>query len=172
VEATCAQYQCRFKRTGQFWSPAGDEALLCLDTFWRNERWPLLFRAHPPRQPVQKLKCAVRCGGHLARISHAAAGLRPLYDGPLGGVAGSSQTRPASGHVRFLPALQPGRGSERAVRRLRQPGLGPDAEQEEGVGHGVVGPGAAGAVLEVCADVDGLAVETLPGKQGLGLFQA
>lgn len=110
--------------------------------------------------------------GHLARISHAAAGLRPLYDGPLGGVAGSSQTRPASGHVRFLPALQPGRGSERAVRRLRQPGLGPDAEQEEGVGHGVVGPGAAGAVLEVCADVDGLAVETLPGKQGPGLFQA
>jgi hypothetical protein len=43
VEATCAQYQCRFKRTGQFWSPAGDEALLCLDTFWRNERWHLLF---------------------------------------------------------------------------------------------------------------------------------
>jgi hypothetical protein len=43
VEATCAQYQCRFKRTGQFWTPAGDEALLCLDTFWRNARWPLLF---------------------------------------------------------------------------------------------------------------------------------
>lgn len=43
VEATCAQYQGRFKRTGQFWSPAGDEALLCLDTFWRNERWHLLF---------------------------------------------------------------------------------------------------------------------------------
>jgi hypothetical protein len=43
VEATCAQYQCRFKRTGQFWSPAGDEALLCLDTFWRNDRWSLLF---------------------------------------------------------------------------------------------------------------------------------
>ena len=43
VEAARAQYQCRFKRTGQFWSPAGDEALLCLDTFWRNERWPLLF---------------------------------------------------------------------------------------------------------------------------------
>gem|GEM_PF-1129316 len=47
VEATWAQYQCRFKRTGQFWSPAGDEALLCLDTFWRNERWHLLF----PRPP-------------------------------------------------------------------------------------------------------------------------
>jgi hypothetical protein len=43
VEATCAPYQCRFKRTGQFWSPAGDEALLCLDTFWCHERWPLLF---------------------------------------------------------------------------------------------------------------------------------
>jgi hypothetical protein len=49
VEATCAQYQCRFKRTGQFWSPAGDEALLCLDTFWRNERWHLLFpHTRPP----------------------------------------------------------------------------------------------------------------------------
>jgi len=43
VQATCAQYQCRFKRTGQFWSPAGDEALFCLDTFWRNERWHLLL---------------------------------------------------------------------------------------------------------------------------------
>jgi len=43
VEATCAQHQCRFKRTGQFWSPAGDEALLCLNTFWRNERWHVLF---------------------------------------------------------------------------------------------------------------------------------
>jgi hypothetical protein len=37
VEATGAQYQCRFKRPGQFWSPAGDDALLCLDTFWRND---------------------------------------------------------------------------------------------------------------------------------------
>jgi len=43
VEATCRQYQCRFKRTGQFWSRAGDEALLCLETFWRNGRWHLLF---------------------------------------------------------------------------------------------------------------------------------
>jgi hypothetical protein len=33
VEASCGQYQCRFKRPGQFWSPAGDEAQLCLDTF-------------------------------------------------------------------------------------------------------------------------------------------
>lgn len=43
VEATCRQAQCRFKRTGQFWSVKGDEALLCLETFWRNGRWHLLF---------------------------------------------------------------------------------------------------------------------------------
>jgi hypothetical protein len=43
VEATCRQYQCRFKRPGQFWSRAGDEALMCLETFWRNGRWHLLF---------------------------------------------------------------------------------------------------------------------------------
>ncbi len=43
VEATCRQGQCRFKRPGQFWSTAGDEALLCLETFWRNVRWDLLF---------------------------------------------------------------------------------------------------------------------------------
>jgi hypothetical protein len=33
VEATCVQYQCPSKRTGQFWSLAGNEALLCLDSF-------------------------------------------------------------------------------------------------------------------------------------------
>jgi hypothetical protein len=43
MESTCRQYQCRFKRPGQFWSQQGDEALLCLDTFWRNGRWNLLF---------------------------------------------------------------------------------------------------------------------------------
>jgi hypothetical protein len=43
VEATCRQIQCRFKRPGQFWSQAGDEALLCLEMFWRNDRWHLLF---------------------------------------------------------------------------------------------------------------------------------
>jgi hypothetical protein len=43
VEATCRQTQCRFKRPGQFWSLAGDEALLCLEMFWRNHRWHLLF---------------------------------------------------------------------------------------------------------------------------------
>jgi hypothetical protein len=52
VEATCRQGQCRFKRPGQFWSTVGDEALLCLETFWRNERWHLLFphtACHPSR---------------------------------------------------------------------------------------------------------------------------
>ena len=43
VESTCRQYQCRFKRTGQFWSLAGDEALMCLETFWRNGQWHQLF---------------------------------------------------------------------------------------------------------------------------------
>jgi hypothetical protein len=43
AEATCRQMQCRFKRTGQFWSQKGDEALMCLETFWRNGRWHLLF---------------------------------------------------------------------------------------------------------------------------------
>jgi hypothetical protein len=49
IESTCRQYQCRFKRTGQFWSLEGDEALLCLETFWRNNRWHDLFpHANPP----------------------------------------------------------------------------------------------------------------------------
>lgn len=43
IESTCRQYQCRFKRPGQFWTPSGDEGLMCLETFWRNERWHLLF---------------------------------------------------------------------------------------------------------------------------------
>lgn len=43
IESTCRQTQCRFKRSGQYWSQEGDEALLCLETFWRNNRWHLLF---------------------------------------------------------------------------------------------------------------------------------
>lgn len=43
IESTCRQYQVRFKRSGQFWSLAGDEALLALETLRRNERWSLLF---------------------------------------------------------------------------------------------------------------------------------
>ena len=43
IESTCRQYQCRFKRPGQFWSTHGDEAIMCLETFWRNGRWNQLF---------------------------------------------------------------------------------------------------------------------------------
>lgn len=43
IESTCRQLQCRMKRCGQFWSTSGDEALLCLEMFWRNHRWGLLF---------------------------------------------------------------------------------------------------------------------------------
>ena len=43
IESTCRQMQCRMKRCGQFWSIRGDEALLCLEIFWRNDRWELLF---------------------------------------------------------------------------------------------------------------------------------
>jgi hypothetical protein len=53
MESTCRQYQCRFKRAGQFWSRDGDEGLMCLETFWRNRRWHLLFphilRGNPHR---------------------------------------------------------------------------------------------------------------------------
>ena len=52
VESTCRQYQCRFKRTGQFWTTVGDEALLCLETFWRNHRWHELY---PHAQPSSAL---------------------------------------------------------------------------------------------------------------------
>jgi hypothetical protein len=43
IESTCRQLQCRLKRCGQFWSTRGDEALLCLEMFWRNQRWEMLF---------------------------------------------------------------------------------------------------------------------------------
>jgi hypothetical protein len=43
VESTCRQYQVRFKRAGQFWSLAGDESLLALETLNRNGRWRELF---------------------------------------------------------------------------------------------------------------------------------
>lgn len=43
MESTCRQYECRFHRPGQFWSRPGDEALMCLETCWRNGRWRVLF---------------------------------------------------------------------------------------------------------------------------------
>jgi hypothetical protein len=48
MESTCRQYQVRFHRSGQFWTKQGDEALMCLETFWRNGRWSLLFPHVPP----------------------------------------------------------------------------------------------------------------------------
>lgn len=53
VESSCRQAQCRFKRPGQYWSQNGDEALLCLEGFWRNERWHLLF-PHNRHRDVSK----------------------------------------------------------------------------------------------------------------------
>lgn len=43
IESTCRQMQRRMKCCGQFWSQAGDEALLTLETFWRNQYWEVLF---------------------------------------------------------------------------------------------------------------------------------
>ena len=43
IESTCRQYQCRFKRPGQFWNTDGAEGLMCLDTFWRNDSWSQVF---------------------------------------------------------------------------------------------------------------------------------
>jgi len=43
MESTCKQYEGRFHCAGQFWTKQGDEALMCLETFWRNGRWAVLF---------------------------------------------------------------------------------------------------------------------------------
>ena len=51
VESTSPQDQCRFKRTGQFRTKTGVEALLWLDTFTRNGRWPLLLPHATPIDP-------------------------------------------------------------------------------------------------------------------------
>ena len=39
MESTCAQFQNRFKRTGQFWTPPGQRHLLALDLARRNNDW-------------------------------------------------------------------------------------------------------------------------------------
>lgn len=53
MESACRQYQCRFKRPGQFWTTQGDEALLALETLWRNGRWHLLFPHAGKRDPAR-----------------------------------------------------------------------------------------------------------------------
>jgi len=39
MESACSQVQGRFKRTGQFWSRAGERNLLALELAWRNRDW-------------------------------------------------------------------------------------------------------------------------------------
>ena len=39
IESTCAQFQDRFKRTGQFWTLPGEQCLLSLELARRNEDW-------------------------------------------------------------------------------------------------------------------------------------
>jgi hypothetical protein len=43
MESTCRPQQGRFKRPGQFRRCAGEEGLMCLETFWRNDRWHRLY---------------------------------------------------------------------------------------------------------------------------------
>ncbi|OQA12862.1 MAG: hypothetical protein BWY63_03695 [Chloroflexi bacterium ADurb.Bin360] len=39
MESTCAQFQDRFKRTGQFWKISGEQALMSLELIRRNSEW-------------------------------------------------------------------------------------------------------------------------------------
>jgi hypothetical protein len=43
VESACRQSQCRFKRPGQFWTPAGLRNLCALDEARRNDHWDNLW---------------------------------------------------------------------------------------------------------------------------------
>jgi hypothetical protein len=56
MESTCRQYQTRFKRTGQFWSQTGDEALMCLETFPATNAgtsYSLTPNATPPKTDLR-----------------------------------------------------------------------------------------------------------------------
>lgn len=44
MESTCAQFQDRFKRTGQFWSPPGEKHLLLLELARRNGDWDEIWK--------------------------------------------------------------------------------------------------------------------------------
>lgn len=44
MESTCSQFQDRFKRTGQFWSPSGERNLLLLELAWRNDDWDEVWK--------------------------------------------------------------------------------------------------------------------------------
>ena len=43
MESACKQFHTRFKRSGQFWTQAGDEKLLCLATYRMSARWHELW---------------------------------------------------------------------------------------------------------------------------------
>lgn len=45
MESTCSQFQDRFKRTGQFWSPPGEKHLLLLELARRNDDWDEIWDA-------------------------------------------------------------------------------------------------------------------------------
>lgn len=47
VESACRQRQCRFKRAGQFWTPAGLRNLCALQEARRNYHWEELWAAPP-----------------------------------------------------------------------------------------------------------------------------
>lgn len=47
VESACRQRQCRFKRAGQFWTPAGLRHLCALQEARRNHHWDELWAAPP-----------------------------------------------------------------------------------------------------------------------------
>ena len=64
IESTCRQRQCRMKRCRQFWSTQGDEALLCLEIFWRKRTLGSPLPAHHPYNPYSrtpKLKTPSLC---------------------------------------------------------------------------------------------------------------
>ncbi len=44
VESACRQKQCRFKRSGQFWTPRGLRHLCALDEARRNHHWDQLWK--------------------------------------------------------------------------------------------------------------------------------
>src|SRR5438034_8043836 len=71
VESTCRQCQCRFKRTGQFWTTVGDESLLRQPRV--RQRRQLLLKAPASRV---KRRCAKPFVWRQFTICHARADAR------------------------------------------------------------------------------------------------
>lgn len=49
VESACSQMQDRFKRTGQFWTLAGEQRLMALDVARRNHDWDEIWELTAPQ---------------------------------------------------------------------------------------------------------------------------